>query len=88
MTDAVQNENQQEENKLIAERRSKLDHIRQSCKANGHPNDFRRDALAGDLQKEFIKLLDLPGYSCGSEPVSGRTVWGLRERTLQSPSPW
>ncbi|MCE1875064.1 OB-fold nucleic acid binding domain-containing protein, partial [Enterobacter hormaechei] len=20
---------------------------------NGHPNDFRRDALAGDLQKEF-----------------------------------
>lgn len=60
MTDAVQNEmNQeqiaQEENKLIAERRSKLDHIRKSCKANGHPNDFRRDSLAGDLQKQFCE---------------------------------
>jgi lysyl-tRNA synthetase class 2 len=43
----------QEENKLIAERRSKLEHIRKSCKANGHPNDFRRDSLAGDLQAEF-----------------------------------
>ncbi|MCG9556909.1 lysine--tRNA ligase [Vibrio kanaloae] len=58
MTDAVQNENVQEasspeENKLIAERRSKLDHIRQNCKANGHPNDFRREHLAGDLQAEF-----------------------------------
>lgn len=42
-----------EENKLIAERRAKLDHIRQSCKANGHPNDFRREHLAGDLQAEF-----------------------------------
>ncbi len=58
MTDAVQNETNQEqiaqeENKLIAERRSKLEHIRKSCKANGHPNDFRRDSLAGDLQAEF-----------------------------------
>jgi lysyl-tRNA synthetase, class II len=53
MTDAIQNENIQEENKLIAERRSKLEHIRKSCKANGHPNDFRRDSLAGDLQKQF-----------------------------------
>lgn len=42
-----------EENKLIAERRSKLDHIRQNCKANGHPNDFRREHLAADLQAEF-----------------------------------
>ncbi|MDW6003116.1 lysine--tRNA ligase [Vibrio mangrovi] len=58
MTDAIQNEtvqenNRQEENKLIAERRGKLDYIRQDCKANGHPNDFRRDSLAGDLQQEF-----------------------------------
>lgn len=41
MTDAVQNEtvqeaSAQEENKLIAERRAKLDAIRKSCKANGH----------------------------------------------------
>ncbi|MCE0493247.1 lysine--tRNA ligase [Vibrio salinus] len=53
MTDAIQNENTQEENKLIAERRSKLEHIRKDSKANGHPNDFRRDSLAGDLQSQF-----------------------------------
>ncbi|MBD8512783.1 lysine--tRNA ligase [Photobacterium sp. WH77] len=43
----------QDENKLIAERRAKLEHIRQDCKANGHPNDFRRDSLAADLQAAF-----------------------------------
>ncbi|MEI8596518.1 lysine--tRNA ligase [Photobacterium sp. Hal280] len=43
----------QDENKLIAERRAKLEHIRQECKANGHPNDFRRDSLAADLQASF-----------------------------------
>lgn len=53
MTDAVQNETQLEENKLIAERRAKLDEIRKGCSANGHPNDFRRENLAGDLQQEF-----------------------------------
>ncbi|MGB2078432.1 MAG: lysine--tRNA ligase [Vibrio sp.] len=55
MTDNTQNPQQdlQEENKLIAERRAKLDHIRENCSANGHPNDFRREHLAGDLQAEF-----------------------------------
>ncbi len=54
MTEQVHSEvNAQEENKLIAERRAKLEHIRKNCKANGHPNDFRRDSLAGDLQAEF-----------------------------------
>ncbi|WP_407332223.1 lysine--tRNA ligase [Enterovibrio sp. 27052020O] len=48
MTDQLQ-----DENKLIAERRAKLNHIRQSCKANGHPNDFRREHKAADLQAEF-----------------------------------
>lgn len=40
-----------DENKLIAERREKLRAVR----ANGiaYPNDFRIDALAGDLQTEF-----------------------------------
>ncbi|RCU51845.1 lysine--tRNA ligase [Corallincola holothuriorum] len=42
----------QDENKLIAERRGKLDQIRQDCKANGHPNDWRRDCLANNLQAE------------------------------------
>jgi lysyl-tRNA synthetase class 2 len=53
MTDATQNDHLQEENKLIAERRAKLEHIRKSGKSNGHPNDFRRDSLAGDLQNAF-----------------------------------
>lgn len=52
MTEQVQQPNV-EENKLIAERRAKLDNIRTNCKANGHPNDFRRDSLAGDLQAQF-----------------------------------
>ncbi|KDM90466.1 lysine--tRNA ligase [Photobacterium galatheae] len=43
----------QDENKLIAERRAKLEQIRQDCRANGHPNDFRRDSLAADLQSAF-----------------------------------
>lgn len=48
MTDQLQ-----DENKLIAERRAKLDKIRPQCQANGHPNDFRRDSLAADLQAAF-----------------------------------
>ncbi|UXI00852.1 lysine--tRNA ligase [Photobacterium sp. TY1-4] len=51
MTDQLQ-----DENKLIAERRAKLDMIREGCKANGHPNEFRRDSLAADLQAQFGEL--------------------------------
>ena len=40
-----------EDNKLIAERRVKLDVWRQQAQA--FPNDFRRDTLAADLQREF-----------------------------------
>ncbi|GAA3546398.1 lysine--tRNA ligase [Zobellella aerophila] len=43
----------QDENKLIAERRAKLEQIRRDCPANGHPNDFQRQHLAADLQAEF-----------------------------------
>ena len=43
----------QDENKLIAERRAKLDHIRKNCKANGHPNDFRVKDKAAELQASF-----------------------------------
>lgn len=42
----------QDENKLIAERRSKLSHIRENCPANGHPNDFNREHYAADIQAE------------------------------------
>nr|WP_250658758.1 lysine--tRNA ligase [Alkalimarinus coralli] len=44
---------QQDENKLVAERRGKLSKLREGCKSNGHPNDFRREDMAGELQSEF-----------------------------------
>ena len=40
-----------DENKLIAQRREKLAQLRAS--GNAYPNDFRRDALAGDLQQQY-----------------------------------
>ena len=40
-----------DENKLVAERRAKLDELRVS--GNAYPNDFRRTAFAGDLQREY-----------------------------------
>ena len=40
----------QDENKLIAERRGKLAQIRENCSANGHPNKFDRKHYAADLQ--------------------------------------
>ena len=42
----------QDENKLIAERRTKLEKIRSNCPANGFPNDFNREHLAADIQAE------------------------------------
>lgn len=48
MTDVIQ-----DENKLIAERRAKLDHIRSDCSSNGHPNNFHREHLAQELQEKF-----------------------------------
>ena len=43
----------QDENKLIAERRAKLDFVRKDSPANGHPNTFRRSHKAAELQAEF-----------------------------------
>ena len=40
-----------EENKLVAERRGKLSALRDQ--GNPFPNDFRRTAMAGELQREF-----------------------------------
>ena len=42
---------EKDENKLIAERRSKLDALRES--GNAFPNDFHRNALAGQLHQTF-----------------------------------
>ncbi len=43
-----------DENRLIAERRAKLAQLRAAAGAGGaFPNDFRRDALAGELLAAF-----------------------------------
>jgi lysyl-tRNA synthetase class 2 len=44
-------DDRQDENKLIAERRAKLQRVREH--GTPFPNDFRRDALAGDLLTAF-----------------------------------
>jgi len=41
----------QDENSLIAQRRTKLEALRAS--GNAFPNDFRRDAMAGELHAEY-----------------------------------
>ncbi|MGD8907378.1 MAG: OB-fold nucleic acid binding domain-containing protein, partial [Gammaproteobacteria bacterium] len=41
----------QDENSLIAQRRAKLDALR--ARGNAFPNDFRRDAIAGELHAEY-----------------------------------
>lgn len=48
-----QNQTVVDENKLIAERRAKLEQLRAGSKCNGHPNDFRRENLAGDLKAQY-----------------------------------
>ncbi|MCL1074613.1 lysine--tRNA ligase [Shewanella dokdonensis] len=44
---------QLDENKLIAERRAKLEHYRETGPANGHPNTFRRTHKSGELESQF-----------------------------------
>jgi len=45
--------NDHDENRLIAERRAKLSRLREQGQA--FPNDFRRDALAGELVAAYAK---------------------------------
>jgi lysyl-tRNA synthetase class 2 len=47
----MSNDKQPDENKLIAERRSKLDALR--AEGNAYPNDFRRNAVAEELHQTF-----------------------------------
>ncbi len=47
----MNNDKQLDENKLIAERRAKLDALKEQ--GNAYPNDFRRNALAGQLHQTF-----------------------------------
>ncbi|MCU7877647.1 MAG: lysine--tRNA ligase [Candidatus Thiodiazotropha sp. (ex Lucinoma borealis)] len=45
------NDQTQEENKLIAQRREKLQQMREN--GNAFPNDFRRNSMAGELHVEY-----------------------------------
>jgi lysyl-tRNA synthetase class 2 len=47
----VSNDKQQDENKLIAERRAKLEALKEQ--GNAYPNDFRRNAIAEELHQTF-----------------------------------
>ena len=47
----MSNDKTQDENKLIAERRNKLATLREQ--GNAYPNDFRRNAIAGELHQTF-----------------------------------
>jgi lysyl-tRNA synthetase class 2 len=47
----MSNDKHQDDNKLIAERRSKLASLREQ--GNAYPNDFRRNAVAEELQQTF-----------------------------------
>lgn len=61
MTDEQQ---QHDENKLIAQRREKLAALRKT--GNAFPNDFRRDALAGELQARYA---DWSAEQLEAEPI-------------------
>jgi lysyl-tRNA synthetase class 2 len=51
MTDETEILSAEDENKLIAQRREKLGALREQ--GNAFPNDFRRDAMAGDLHAHY-----------------------------------
>jgi lysyl-tRNA synthetase class 2 len=51
---AVESNSEQEENRLIAERRGKLDELRADGQA--FPNDFRKNVTSGELQARFGEL--------------------------------
>ncbi|MBD55718.1 MAG: lysine--tRNA ligase, partial [Pseudoalteromonas sp.] len=76
MTDQIQ-----DENKLIAERRGKLDAIRENCPANGHPNQFRREHYTADLQAEF-------GDKSKDELVAEQHVVSVAGRILAKRGPF
>lgn len=51
MTDETKELTPEDENKLIAQRREKLEALRES--GNAFPNDFRRDSMAADLHLHY-----------------------------------
>ncbi len=73
MTDREPEAQAQDENKLIAERRAKLDALREQGVA--FPNDFRRTAEAGALQAEYGECTKEELEEAGREfAVAGRLI--------------
>ena len=66
-------ESAQDENKLIAERRGKLEELR--AQGNAFPNDFRRTAQAGDLQRDYAETSKEDLEAANEEfAVAGRLI--------------
>ncbi len=55
MNNQTEQNSNTDDNKLIAERRAKLENIRKNCESNGHPNHFKPQNHAQDLQDEFAE---------------------------------
>ena len=68
-------ESQQDENKLIAERRGKLNGLRDQ--GNPFPNDFRRTAMADHLQREY-------GESSKEELEQANRVYAVAGRLIRN----
>ena len=68
-------ESQQDENKLIAERRGKLHGLRDQ--GNPFPNDFRRTAMADHLQREY-------GESSKEELEQANRVYAVAGRLIRN----
>ncbi len=66
---------QHDENKLIAERRAKLAQLRKN--GNPYPNDFRRTAEAGHLQREY-------GESSKEELEQANQVYAVAGRLVRN----
>lgn len=78
----------EDENKLIAERKAKLEQLRDGCSANGHPNDHKRDNMAAELQasygdksKEELAELAIPISVAGRVLRRGGPFVGLQDST-------
>ena len=74
MTDKTDND----EHALIAQRRSKLDVMREA--GNAFPNDFRRDAIAGELHAEYG---DKSNATLEQEPVRVKVAGRLMAKRVQ-----
>jgi len=70
-----QQQDPQEENKLIAERRGKLTQLREQGSA--FPNDFRRSAMADELQREY-------GASAKEDLEQANKVYAVAGRLIRN----